>query len=428
MRDFARTLEGLYWAMGLVIAVIGLLVVPLLGGRWVESGALEGGEVRLALVLLVLATAARWPMLLYGQGLVGLQRLVLWSGLRVVAEIVRNAGAVFLLWWLAPTVRVFFTWQLLAAVVTVAATALAFWSAMPHGEPRARFRLETLRSSSRFAAGMWSISVTAVLLVYLDKLVLSRLLPIEEFGYYMLAYTLAVGLSLVSSPLFQAFFPGLTQYQTNHDEVALARHYHRGSQWLAVAVFPLAAVMCVGAHEVMLVWTRSPAVAEHAAPLLRVLALGSALNAAMNMPYALQLAAGWTRMQFSVNALAAAVLLPALLLLVPHYGAMVAALLWCALNVIYMAVSVPITHRRLLRGELGRWYRDGLLLPLGAALAGAALGRAALHSDGEPWLRGVVTVLLSLAVSLALTVLAAPGPRHWACAAVQRARSGAARP
>jgi hypothetical protein len=56
------------------------------------------------------------------------------------------------------------------------------------------------------------------------------------------------------------------------------------------------------------------------------------------------------------------------------YGAMGAASMWPALNCLYMAIGVPLTHRRLLKGEMWRWLGD-ILPPLLSASMVAVVGR-----------------------------------------------------
>ena len=76
------------------------------------------------------------------------------------------------------------------------------------------------------------------------------------------------------------------------------------------------------------------------------------------------------------NLAAAIVLVPAILVIAPRYGAPGAALVWLVLNAGYLVLNVPIMHRRPLRGELWHWYRDDLLRPASGAILIAVTGRA----------------------------------------------------
>jgi len=69
------------------------------------------------------------------------------------------------------------------------------------------------------------------------------------------------------------------------------------------------------------------------------------------------------------------VLVPTIIMLTGYLGAVGAAWAWVSLNVIYMAMGVPLTHRRLLKGEAPAWFRD-IAYPSISVLAVVLVGRA----------------------------------------------------
>ncbi len=89
-----------------------------------------------------------------------------------------------------------------------------------------------------------------------------------------------------------------------------------------------------------MLWTQSPVTAEHTHLLVSILVMGTAFNGLMNIPYALQLAFGWTRLAFLVNLVSVLLLVPLMIVLTKWYGAVGAASVWVILNVGYMC-SLP---------------------------------------------------------------------------------------
>jgi hypothetical protein len=135
---------------------------------------------------------------------------------------------------------------------------------------------------------------------------------------------------------------------------------------------------------------------------LSLLVIGTALNGLMNLPYALQLAHGWTKLTFYTNIAAVALLAPALILIARRYGAVGAASVWVILNSCYVLITLQLMHRRLLPGEKRRWYVRDVSLPLAASLVVAGLGRWFL-----PHQLGSLTLALYLAVVWLAATLAA---------------------
>jgi O-antigen/teichoic acid export membrane protein len=89
--------------------------------------------------------------------------------------------------------------------------------------------------------------------------------------------------------------------------------YHGSTQVMAVMILPAAAVIALFSREILLLWTGNPEVVQNAAPIVSILVIGTALNGMMNLPFALQLAYGWTRIGLVINSAFIFTLVPAIL-------------------------------------------------------------------------------------------------------------------
>ena len=161
-----------------------------------------------------------------------------------------------------------------------------------------------------------------------------------------------------------------------------------------------------------MLWTRNPVTVEHTHLLLSLLVIGTALNGLMNLPYALQLAYGWTRLAFYTNVAAVLLLAPTLVLVTKRYGAVGAASVWVVLNAGYVLISMQIMHRLLLKGEKWRWYREDVGLPLAATLLVAGVGRWLLPSQLPLALMLLCLSMIGTLALVAAAVLGAPQIRR----------------
>jgi O-antigen/teichoic acid export membrane protein len=208
----------------------------------------------------------------------------------------------------------------------------------------------------------------AILLTQIDKVLLSRLLPLEAFGVYALATTLGGVLYMLVTPITTALYPRLVTLHSLDEESALVSLYHRGSQLVTAFTAPVAAVLAVYGKDVVFAWSGNASLAHDVGPILSITCLGTFLNCLMYMPYQLQLAHGWTGLAMRTNAVAALVLIPSLFAVVPRFGVVGASLVWLVLNLFYFVLHVQLMHRRLLRREAGTWYLIDVALPCGAAI------------------------------------------------------------
>jgi len=408
MRDLVRTLEIPYWAVGLLVSVVVIMLSPFIAYHWVNAKNLSPKTVQTAIIIMGLAVVFQWPMSLYSGGLMGLQRQVLLNGINVVMAAFRGLGAVLILWLVSPTIEAFFSWQIVISVVHIGLVAFFLWRSLPPAVEAPRFRRDLLFNIWRFAAGITGITVLVTILMQLDKIILSRMLSLTMFGYYTLAGVVAMALYRFVGPVFSAAYPRLTNLVALGDTQEITKLYHKSAQLLSVLILPAALVIALFSEEIMLLWTRSTVTTEHTHVLVSILVTGAALNGILSISYALQLAFGWVRFAFLANVVSVLLLAPLVIVLTKWYGAVGAASVWVVLNIGYMFICVPIMHRRLLPTEKWRWYFEDVGLPFFAAVVVAVIGRCIIKSD---W--SVLLLLVSLCMVSGLTLLAS------ACAANQ---------
>ena len=401
LRYLLRTLEWLYWMLAVLIAIGVWLAAHFIAATWLRPANLSLAEIERALVLFGLAFAARWPFALYTGVMMGMQRQVLFNGLRILVETMRGAGSAAVLWLISASLDAFLVWNVFVALLGSLAGAWGAWRCMPRSPVRPGFALALLRRIWKYAAGLTGIAVTAVILLQVDKLAISRMLPLEDFGYYALAWAVASGLLQFVIPVNAAFFPPLSQSVAAGRGEELVALYRAGNQTVALLLVPLGMLLAVLPSEVLQLWTQNVLIAERAGPLLGLLAGGTMLHGLVILPYSLQLAYGWVRLAFWVNVAAIGLLVPLVIILVATIGALGGALVWLTLNVAYIFVSIQIMHTRLLPSEKWPWYRQVLFKPVAVVGSVTAVGKwAAMHVVSD------IGLLLILGTTLGTSILA----------------------
>jgi len=410
-RDLVRTFELIYWGTGVVLGGGVALLAPFIARDWLNAQGVAAQTMQQAIAIMSLVVALQWPNSLYASGLMGLQRQVLLNAIRVGAATLQAGGAVLVLWLVSPTIQAYFLWQILVAALHTGMVAAALWRSLPAAAGTA-FRRALLASNWRFAGGMTGITVLVVILTQVDKIVLSKMLSLEMFGYYALAAVVAGTLNYVSGPIFSALFPRLARAAGSGDAAELASLYHKGCQLMAALVAPLWIVLALFSEELLTLWFGETQTAANIHLLVSLLATGTALNALVTVPYALQLAHGWTALSFYKNVVSLAVFVPLMLWLIGQYGAAGAALAWIALNAGYLLFEIPLMHRRLLRGSMRRWYLLDVGLPVGLCLGIGLMARLATPS-GMPAYALLLWILSVLAVCFLCVALVMPHTRGW---------------
>lgn len=368
IRDLLRSIEII--ALGIAILIAGGIALSAnwIAASWLKPDSLQTEVVVQALMIMGLVTGLRFIEGLYRSSIIGLQRQVLFNVVNSMLATVRALGAVALLAWLSPSIEAFFLWQGLVSLLSLGILAAVTYYCLPRPNRMARFSLEALRGVWRFAGGMISITFLALLLTQVDKILLSKMLSLSEYGYYTLAAVVAGALYMLISPITQAVYPRLCELHAKNDEKALADTYHKGAQLVSMLAGSAAIVIIVFADTFLCLWTQDHELTARTATLLGLLTLGNLLNGLMHMPYMTQLAHGWTSLAVKINIVAVAIIVPAIFWVTPLHGAEGAAWVWVILNAGYVLLGVHFMYRRILRTEKWRWYLRDVLLPLGAGL------------------------------------------------------------
>jgi len=382
MRNLLRTLELIYWTLGILIGVSIFALAPLIAGNWVQAKQLSTETIEQAIRLMGLTIALQWPFGLYSGGLSGLQRQVSLSTIIVGIATIRGLGSILILWKISPTLQAFFLWQLVVSLLQSCLTGWSLWKAFPPSLTTATFQRELLRDTWRFTAGMSGIIIIAAILFQMDKVILSKLLSLEEFGYYVLASAAASGLFMFVFPVMSALFPRFTQLVSVGDEQRLKELYHRGCQLMSVLLLPIAMVIAFYSREILFLWTANSTAAEYSHLVLACLAIGTALNGLMHLPYTLQMAYGRTKLILYINVISVFVLAPSIVLMASRYGAIGAALVWFIFNCTLVLIGVQLIHRQVLKGEQWKWYFEDFGIPLAVSLGATLFCSAVMPRSG----------------------------------------------
>lgn len=409
-RNLVRTLEVIYWGVALLLGVVVIGLAGPIADYWVKPDRLEPEVVKQALMITGVIVVLQWPVSFYSGGLRGLDRQPLLNLIVSGYATLRGVGVIAVLWLISPTIQAFFLYQIAVSAVEISCLVWALWWSLPGGGTSSSFSFDHLKRVWRFSAGMTGISIVVLLLTQADKIILSKMLPLNLFGYYTLAWTVSATLLQIIGPIDSAVYPTLTRLVSQKKENELYRLYHKGSQAENVLLVPSALVLILFSETILLVWSGDSGIARNTAPILSILVIGTCLNGFMHMPYWVQLAYGWTSLAFYQNLVSVVVLVPLMVLLTRAYEGIGAAYVWVILNSGYVLIAIHIMHHRILQTEKWAWYVRDVGAPTVAALTVALVGKYVMPAA----LTHFVQVLYIAAVgglSLLAAVFAAPMPR-----------------
>jgi O-antigen/teichoic acid export membrane protein len=362
-----HTLAVVYWCMALMIALLIVALAPLIAGYWLQPKNISQQTIERAVMLMGLVMACHWPIALYQGALIGAQRLTVSSCVSISMSTLGNVGAVAMLAFVSPTIEVFFLWQAGVGLVHVSAMRWGAWQVVGQSKG-VRFDVDEMKRIWRFSAGVSGVALSALVLTQLDKILLSRIVSLEDFGRYALAGLVASGLYMIIIPTFNVIYPRLSALVIAEETEKLVNLYRTGTRLLSAVLFSIATAAAVFSEQILTLWTKNPALASSAAPIVSVFLIGSALNGVMHFPYALQLAFGMTRLPLIINAILVTVMIPMTIFFILRFGVIGGAVAWALMNIFHLVIGTWLTHRSLLAGFGSKWLMWDVGMPLGLSL------------------------------------------------------------
>lgn len=353
-----QRLRSLEWSLGL-LALFALTVLMLsknvIATRWLNFEHLSSSEVADCVEAMALAAVLRWLMGLYRSGLIGLERQMWAIVLSALFSTLKFVGVMPLLIWWSAVPLTFFRYQALVGVLEFLAFVWVMYRALPCVAVNPLPSWNVLRTMLPMAGSMAFMAAMWVFLTQIDKLILSRLLPLKEYGYFTLAVTAAGGVLLIMTPLNQVLQPRMTILASQGRECDLCDLYRQVTQLVTAVCFALGGTLALFAKTVLFAWTGDVQASQAAAPILFWYGLSNALICVLLMPFMLQFAHGYLRLHVIGNIIMGLTLLPLLVFVATRFGGMGAGATLLGANLLFLILWVPRVHRRLLPDMVWTW-------------------------------------------------------------------------
>ncbi|WP_068831293.1 oligosaccharide flippase family protein [Polaromonas jejuensis] len=403
LRRLLRTLEGIFLGVALLGAGAMWASAGGIAKQWLKVQQLPLVEVEHALQLMAIIVALRWVSGLYRGAINGFEKQVWLSSFNSAVATARFVLVIPFFIWVGSSPGLFFGFQLVIAVFELVWLVGKTYAIFPKAVQGAStpWAWQPLRRVLRFSLGIAFTSSVWVLVTQTDKLILSKFLPLTDYGYFTLAVLVAGGVLTISSPISAALMPRLVKLNAEHDEAGLIQLYRNATQLVAVIALPVCTMLAFFSEQVLWAWTGDAALAGKAAPVLTLYVIGNGILVLAAFPYYLQYAKGDLTLHMIGNAIFVLLLIPSLIWASWRYGATGAGWAWLGSNAVAFALWLPMVHARFCKGLHIQWLlRD--IAPI--AISSIAFGVTSQWLFAWPTQRGPIALQIGALGVLALLV------------------------
>ncbi len=334
--------ERIYWFFAIFSGYALLLAAPIITTYWLNLDTTDKDLGRETVYGAAALFATQFPGSIYRSLLVGAQAQVKLNAVMLAGALIRHLGGVLVVnvW---PVLSTYLIWHAGIAWLETLMRGKLAWSVLDVKRSQVGWQLQELQPTFAMVAGMSGATLLGALTAQIDKIILSRMVPIEQFGYYVVAATAATGTLQLIYPLIQAILPRAIQLRTNP---TLLRNLSMNLMKMIGLVVGLAIVCFIAFGRLFLdIWLRNEQAAKAVYPLLAVLLAGTCLNAFYNVGYINWIIHEKTRRVLQVNLLSLALSVALIPIFVAWLGVIGATFGWVAINLIGFLLSLEWLKR-----------------------------------------------------------------------------------
>ena len=329
-----KSLEVTYWAVILVSGLGILLGAWFLGAGWFETKSLSPELIRNILILMAISLVVQVPSGLYIGGLMGLQRQVECSSLLAIFGTLRGVGSVLVLWFISSDLYTFFLWQIMITLLQTGTLRWSLWRRIDTSEQSAQFSAKMLLTVKEYVGAIMLIGILGMILSQADKMILSRMSHLEDFGFYMLAWAVVSGFSRVATPLIQAFSPRFTELVAKSDEDGLAKQLSIASQLMSALIIPPAALLVFLSKPMLFIWIGDEIIAEGTASILTIMVFGTIFSSCSLPTLSILYSRKQLKPVLALNFFCVIGLVPFLILSIYYFDTIGAASMWSVYGIV----------------------------------------------------------------------------------------------
>jgi O-antigen/teichoic acid export membrane protein len=374
-----RTLNLIFIGVAFLGGGVLFIFAGIIAQKWLYIEALQVSEVIFALQIMAISVALRWMTGLYRGVVTGSEQIVWLSGFNALIITLRFLVVFPVMWKFGAAPAVFFSYQMGVAIIEfiglwLKANTLVpklndgqkrnlVWSVAPI-KPYLKFTL-----SIALTSGIWIVVTQS------DKLIMSTLLTLEDYGIYTLCVLIASGIMMISTPVSNPLMTRMVKLEGEGRRLELIKIYRTATKLVSAIAGGITIFLFFFSYQILLVWTGDVSIAEAGAPLLKVYAMGYGFLAIAAFPYYLQYAIGNIKLHIKGSILFFVFLMAGLSFAVEEFGMFGAGLVWLVVNFCYLFFWSAIVHKRYLPGLHLLWFYNDfikiVLIPVLVAILGS---------------------------------------------------------
>ena len=357
-RKINRSLSLVFYFLGFLGVIFLLISHDFLIKKWLKINDLNLVEVSFSMYVMIFCIYFKWVSSIYRGILVGFEKIIWLSYANSCFATFRFLGVLFYMHFNGYTLTNFFSFQLMVSFVEYLTFFLKANNCLPKNlSEKIGFSLKPLKNVMNLSLMLAFSSLIWVLLTQLDKLVLSGIIPLNDYGYFSLATLVAGGIIQISAPISAVIMPRRANLFAKGEVVEMKAVYQSMTEFFMVFVFTAAIVLASVSNPFLFLWSGDQSLANKASIILSLYVVGNAFFILNMFPFYIQYALGNLKYHAIGSILQLIFLIPSIIFVSKNYGAIGAACTWLVVQILVFLLWVPWVHKKIYSDINKPWFR-----------------------------------------------------------------------
>ncbi len=355
-----KSLELIFYFLFSLICLAAIFSSNWFANEWFESD-MSVDSLSSVVCIIFIVCALRLQTVLYLSAIRGFEDFLWVNSVSIIINTLRFPVSLLLVLYY-PSIKTYFIFHLVVAVIELLIMryrigkllGIHFW--LPN-----HFSWSNVKKLGTFAKAVAITAVISVVIAQADKVLMSGLLPLFEYGYFTVCIMLANGILMLGFPIGTVLIPRLTSLYANSQLDEFRHLYIKFTKFVCLFVVPVAVVIAGFSQNVIYLFTGSIEAAQWGKDILSYYTLGNAFLIVGGFQYYQQVAKGNLKYHVRYSTVLLVCTLPLIIIFANLYGAIAVAVIWFAFRLIAFIFWVPYIHKKMETIKYSQWLFQAVL-------------------------------------------------------------------
>lgn len=368
MSDFRKSLrsfEMIFLIISFIVSILFFVFRYFISTQWIKAIEISHHEITQCVIIMGVLISLRWFSSLYKSVLTGLEEHLLLNLINIFFSTLKLVVALLVFKYISTEISVFFIIQLILGFFEFLCLIFFTYRTLPSKEPRLplfSFYPSNVKIVLPFALGIAYTSMIWMFVSQVDKLILSGVLNLKEFGYFNIVVVISSIITALASPISQAILPRMVYLNSINKFDDMISLYKKSTQLVTLIAMSLSITIALFSKQLVFLWTENIQAAVWCENVLFYYALGSGVLSVLGFQYYLQVAIGKLDLHVKGGTLSLIIDVPILVVVGLYYGAETLGLVWFILRLLWFLLWTPLVHARYIPGVHFNWLLFDVLI------------------------------------------------------------------